>query len=282
MNTSRCLIVMSACSPDMMPVIEALARRHRLRAIIRPVPRRDPDGPSRFADLWASPGPTVQGKIAQWWGQVVRRRLQRALRSRLGGTPEPAVDVPMVDVPRWQVNSAATASLIDGFAPQLMVVFGAPVLAPTIYSRPLRGSLNLHLGIAPRYRGAHTLFWPLLRGDTEGIGITIHRIEDGIDTGEVLVQGFPEIRNGDGEADVWAKSILLAARLLPEAVGAELARDEPLVPAPKSPPLGECFRHRDRTPLTDAGYLLRRGFRGARLAPRPERVVWHAVAAGDP
>ncbi len=273
---------MSACSPDLMPVIAALAQRHAIRAIIRPVRGRDPEGPSRLAELCARPGPMVQGKIAQLWGRVVRRRLQRALRSPSDATREPAVDVPVVDVPCWQVNAAATAALIDGYAPHLMVVFGAPILASAIHALPVRGSINVHLGIAPHYRGAHTLFWPLLRGDADGVGITIHRIEDGVDTGEVLVQGFPEIRRGDGEAEVWARSILLAARLLPDAVGAEMAREGRLVPAPGSPPRGECFRHRDRTPLTDFAYLLRRASGRARLAPRPERVVWHATAAGDP
>jgi hypothetical protein len=67
---------------------------------------------------------------------------------------------------------------------------------------------------------------------------------------------------------------LLAARLLPEVVAAEMVSPSGPIAAIRSPVRGEVFRYRDRTPLADARYLLRRAFGHARLAPRPERIVW--------
>ena len=258
----------------MLPAIVALARRHPVHALIRPVDGRDTDAPSRLTTLLARPGPAVQDKIARLWGAFVRFGLDRALLKHLGVAPELPPAVPIVDIPHWRINAEATTALVASYAPHLLVVFGAPLLARTIHALPARGSLNVHLGIAPHYRGEHTLFWPLVRGDTDRIGVTIHRIDDGIDSGQILAQGFPEIAADDGEADVWVKSIVLAARMLPEVVAAELASAGGPIAATRSPVRGEVFLYRNRTPLADARYRLRRAFGRARLAPRPERIVW--------
>lgn len=257
----------------MLPAIVALAHRHPVHALIRPVDGRNPDAPSRLATLLAQPGPAVQDKIARLWGGFVRGGLDRALLNHSGMVPELPPAVPIVDIPHWRINGEATAALVASYAPHLLVAFGAPLLARTIHALPARGSLNVHLGIAPHYRGEHTLFWPLVRGDTDRIGITIHRIDDGIDSGQILAQGFPEIAADDREADVWVKSIELAPRLLPEVVAEEMASAGGQIASTRSSVRGEVFRYRDRTPLADAKYRLRRAFGHARLAPRPGRIV---------
>jgi methionyl-tRNA formyltransferase len=51
--------------------------------------------------------------------------------------------------------------------------------------------LNLHGTLLPKYRGARTLNWVIERGEVES-GVTVHRIDEGIDTGPILLQrSFP-------------------------------------------------------------------------------------------
>ena len=59
------------------------------------------------------------------------------------------------------------------------------------------GSYALHPGICPEYRNAHGCFWALARRDLGRVGMTLLRIDRGIDTGPVLLQAsypFDEVR----------------------------------------------------------------------------------------
>lgn len=65
-----------------------------------------------------------------------------------------------------------------------------------LFSIPKFGMFMLHEGITPEYRGLHTPAWALLRGESEYIGYTLLRIDEGIDTGSILCQGvYPDADN---------------------------------------------------------------------------------------
>jgi methionyl-tRNA formyltransferase len=61
---------------------------------------------------------------------------------------------------------------------------------------------NIHFSLLPRYKGVYTAVWPILNGDTE-TGVTLHRIEDGIDTGPVIHQVSIPIGINDTARDVY-------------------------------------------------------------------------------
>lgn len=48
--------------------------------------------------------------------------------------------------------------------------------------------INYHAGINPKYRGQHPGYWALVHGDPEHAGVTIHLVDEGVDTGAVLYQ----------------------------------------------------------------------------------------------
>jgi methionyl-tRNA formyltransferase len=48
--------------------------------------------------------------------------------------------------------------------------------------------INTHVGITPKYRGVHGGYWALANNDMQHFGVTVHKIDAGIDTGEVLYQ----------------------------------------------------------------------------------------------
>lgn len=73
------------------------------------------------------------------------------------------------------------------FSPDLGVVVGTYILKPEIFSIPRQGSINLHTGRAPLYRGAAPAFWELFNGD-DRVGITIHRVAEQVDAGGILRQ----------------------------------------------------------------------------------------------
>ena len=62
------------------------------------------------------------------------------------------------------------------------------ILREETFALPAHGTINVHHGAVPDYRGGPPVFWELLDG-LETVGFTIHRIDAGIDTGPVLATG---------------------------------------------------------------------------------------------
>lgn len=71
--------------------------------------------------------------------------------------------------------------------PDLGVIAGTYILKEAVFAIPRLGSINLHTGKVPKYRGAAPAFWELLNGESE-VGITIHKVVAQIDAGSVLLR----------------------------------------------------------------------------------------------
>lgn len=61
------------------------------------------------------------------------------------------------------------------------------ILRKSFYSLPIFGTINCHAGKLPFYRGRNILNWALINDEVE-FGITVHYIDDGIDTGDIILQ----------------------------------------------------------------------------------------------
>ncbi len=61
------------------------------------------------------------------------------------------------------------------------------ILPKNIINLPLLGTINVHGSLLPKYRGAAPIQWALISGETE-TGITIMQMDEGIDTGDILLQ----------------------------------------------------------------------------------------------
>lgn len=90
-------------------------------------------------------------------------------------------------------NTKGLALALESYQPDLLVVFGfAWKIPPRILAIPQLGALNIHVSMLPKYRGPAPLPWAIRNGDPSG-GITVHRMDDDFDTGNVLAQrdGIP-------------------------------------------------------------------------------------------
>jgi folate-dependent phosphoribosylglycinamide formyltransferase PurN len=84
-------------------------------------------------------------------------------------------------------HDPACLATLRAFAPDLGVVAGTYILKDAVFSIPRLGSINLHSGKAPEYRGAAPAFWELFNGERE-VGITVHRVATALDAGDILLQ----------------------------------------------------------------------------------------------
>lgn len=146
-------------------------------------------------------------------------------------------DIPLVDVTRfvqegpqagggWLINANSTtiipASVLNAFEGR---------------------SLNFHPGLLPEYAGLHTHQWAIRNGERE-FGVTVHRMEQRIDTGAIVGQLRFPIRPEDTGLSLFSRCLAAGVELFPRIV-AQIVRGEPLADIPQDLTRRKLYRHRD-------------------------------------
>ena len=106
----------------------------------------------------------------------------------------------------------------------VVVAYGL-ILPQAVLEAPAKGCLNIHASLLPRWRGAAPIHRAVMAGDAE-TGISIMRMEAGLDTGPVLLSERTRIGAEETTADLHDRLSDMGARLIVEA----LARFDELVP----------------------------------------------------
>ena len=155
----------------------------RLLAIISESPVRGFRG--KALDLWRRRGVLapiilIRNALAATLSAVVaptrflrRRRSLRQIRDRLH----------FVD----DIHSTDTLRLIERLEPALGLVYGGPILRPELFSIPSLGTLGIHHGKVPHYRGKKTTFWAMYNGEPD-VGVIIQKIGSNLDAGDIVMQ----------------------------------------------------------------------------------------------
>jgi hypothetical protein len=103
-------------------------------------------------------------------------------------------DRPMRGVRRvGSMNDESTRALLRGMHPAITVVCGTRILHRDTLAALEGPVVNFHAGITPLYRGVHGGYWALVEGRRDLVGSTIHFVDPGIDTGEIVAQTTFEV-----------------------------------------------------------------------------------------
>lgn len=86
------------------------------------------------------------------------------------------------------VNSDKTKVILKEVNPAIVIVNGTRIIAKGILDCIPAEFLNIHTGITPLYRGVHGAYWALVENDKKACGVTVHSVDSGIDTGNILEQ----------------------------------------------------------------------------------------------
>jgi folate-dependent phosphoribosylglycinamide formyltransferase PurN len=86
------------------------------------------------------------------------------------------------------VNSAECLSRMRSAQPQAILVVGTRLIDRTMLAALDAPFINYHAGITPKYRGVHGGYWAKAEGDLANFGVTVHLVDEGVDTGAVLYQ----------------------------------------------------------------------------------------------
>lgn len=82
-------------------------------------------------------------------------------------------------------NSAEAEEFLRNGKPDIVIARCKTLLATRVFTIPTVGTFVMHPGICPEYRNAHGCFWALASNDPGNVGMTLLRIDKGVDTGPV-------------------------------------------------------------------------------------------------
>jgi hypothetical protein len=131
----------------------------------------------------------------------------------------------LIEVPH--INHPDVVALAERLQPDVIAVFGTSLIRGPLLAKGRLGIFNLHGGLSPRYRGADCTFWALYNGEPDQVGCTLHMIDAGIDTGNLIAHVCPEVREGDDELTLFWRAVRDSAEVYAELLD-RLARGERL------------------------------------------------------
>lgn len=117
-----------------------------------------------------------------------------------------------------KIRDDEAIGFIKGLKPELIVVVAyGKILPKEILDIPKYGAINVHASLLPKYRGAAPVQWALMNGETR-TGITIMRITEKLDAGDIMLQQDIKIEADDNTLSLTGKLFDVGSKLLVKAI----------------------------------------------------------------
>ena len=187
------------------------------------------------------------------------------------GNATPGLDRPDLvhEVPH--INHPDVVALAERHQPDVIAVFGTSLIREPLLNKGNIGIVNLHGGLSPDYRGADCTFWALYNGEPEQVGCTLHFIDAGIDTGNLIAYICPEVRSDDNELTLFWRAVYDSADVYADLFD-RLEKGERF--QQKQPGKGRLYRVKDREWSHERTLEVRMCHGMLRGVNLPKRVRW--------
>ncbi len=143
------------------------------------------------------------------------------------------------------LNSKDTIDFIKKINPELVFSYGCHVIKDPLLSLLPEKSFNLHGGISPWYKGCITHFWPSYHLEPQMTGMTLHRLTNRLDGGDVLHQNTGVLHRGDGIHDLACRTVKEFIKELPFVVKKIISKKYELFPQKN---IGKLWLSKDWNP----------------------------------
>jgi folate-dependent phosphoribosylglycinamide formyltransferase PurN len=180
---------------------------HRQNVVVKAIIVRKLVNPDRFASEFRHDGARLLKKI---WKKLVLRQKAYANQPfetmasfmHAEGIRFKSVDALAreYNIPLQycrDLNDVVVVSALRRLKPDLVVFTGGGLIRKDILANAGVGVVNCHMGMLPKYRGMDVVEWPILEGDLEQIGMTVHFMDEGVDTGDILSTRKIDFATGD-------------------------------------------------------------------------------------
>lgn len=116
------------------------------------------------------------------------------------------------------INSPESVDFLRRIVPDFIVVVAyGQILKESILEIPRYGSYNVHASLLPKYRGAAPINWAIIDGESK-TGVTIMEMEEGLDTGDIILKESIPIEMEDDSLSIHNKLSQLGAKLIIRAL----------------------------------------------------------------
>ena len=116
------------------------------------------------------------------------------------------------------VNRDDFVNWVSEQAPDLIATISpTQILGARLLAIPRLGCINVHSSYLPLHRGLYPVYWTMASGD-EDIGVSIHYLDEGIDTGDIIMQSGFSLENVRTMHEALKKAKQLGASLMVEAI----------------------------------------------------------------
>lgn len=130
-------------------------------------------------------------------------------------------------------NSDETMRILKQTNPDAVVIEGTRIISVRLIDCIPAKFINMHVGITPLYRGVHGGYWALANNDREHCGVTVHLVDAGIDTGNILEQGLIEPTDNDNFVTYGLHQLAVGIPLLKKAIKNVLENRIEIKPLPQ-------------------------------------------------
>lgn len=141
---------------------------------------------------------------------------RHAICEHHGLQPQPSAEADVRRIP--SVNSSQCRTLLAELQPSVVAVYGTRILSRLTLAAVGAPFINYHAGINPKYRGQHPAYWALANRDAANAGVTVHLVDHGVDTGDVLYQARVSFEPSDTIATYQWAQLPVAIPLLERAI----------------------------------------------------------------
>lgn len=126
-------------------------------------------------------------------------------------------NIPMLTL-KENINHPDSLAKIASFKPDLLIsIAGNQIFKKKLISLAPRGCLNLHTALLPKYRGLMPTFW-VLKNDEPETGVSVFFVDEGIDSGPILVQKRVPIKKEETQRDLIIRTKKIGMDAIIEAI----------------------------------------------------------------
>jgi methionyl-tRNA formyltransferase len=194
MNKPLRIVILTSKLPEDIWLVNKIAEVSQIEGIVLPVESRY----GEFGMFQVLKKRTRQAGLIGMINQALlflyvlifeRRRNKQSIKTIFADKPHQYIENGDIDTLEVNdINTEEVKNFVLSKSPQLIVVSGTPLLKKRLV-RAFEGKIiNLHPGFAPQYRGRYGSFWPIYNHEPELVGATVHYLDEGVDTGAILIQ----------------------------------------------------------------------------------------------
>ncbi|MCC6681225.1 MAG: hypothetical protein IT445_10040 [Phycisphaeraceae bacterium] len=116
------------------------------------------------------------------------------------------------------INSEHAQRILRRWSCDLGIIVGGRIVKRSTFAIPRLGTINKHSSLLPRHRGLAAEYWCLYHEDLDALGVTVHFVDDGCDSGPILLQRPMNLSRGDTPGSLRQRSEELGREAIVEAV----------------------------------------------------------------